>query len=86
MRTDEEFLAQFGDVIDDRVAETLDDLLRERAATRRRPRAWPRVLGSAAVVLATAASAFVRHSAIAAWAIWPAVAVICLAAGWTSRA
>ncbi len=36
--SDEDFLLRFGDLIDDRIAETLDELLEERAAAR--PRWW----------------------------------------------
>jgi len=34
--SDEEFLLRFGDLIDDRIAETLDELLEERAVRPRR--------------------------------------------------
>jgi len=57
-RSGQEFLARFGDAIDDRVAEILDEsldqLLRERNVMRR-PRWVPPVLRWTAVVLALAA-------------------------------
>lgn len=50
MRSDEEFLFRFGDVIDDRIAETLDELLEQRHTT---PRwRWPRLAGLIALVAA----------------------------------
>jgi hypothetical protein len=35
VRSEEEFLSRFGDAIDDRIAEILDELLEERNATAR---------------------------------------------------
>jgi hypothetical protein len=83
LRSDEEFLSRFGDAIDDRIAEILDELLEERNATRQHRR-LPRVLGTVSLILALAASALLQHSAIAAWTIWPATAVICLVAAWAT--
>ncbi len=81
--SDEEFLSRYGDTIDDRVAEILAELLEERNAARQRRR-LPRVLGAVAFLLALAATIPLRHTAIA-WTIWPATAVICLAAAWSTR-
>ena len=83
LRSDEEFLSRFGDAIDDRIAEILDELLEERNATRQHRR-LPQVLSTVSVILALAASVLLQHSAIAAWTIWPATAVVCLAAAWTT--
>jgi len=83
LRTDEEFLSRFGDTIDDRIAEILDELLEERDAARQHRR-LPQVLNTVGLILVLAASALLRHSAIAAWTIWPATAVVCLAASRTS--
>jgi hypothetical protein len=78
---DEEFLAGFGDAIDDRIAEVVDEMLEERNAARRhRP---GRYISAVSLILAAlAASALLRHSPIA-WTIWPSAAVISLA---TARA
>ncbi len=84
MRSDDEFLSRFGDTIDDRIAETLDELLEERNATRPDSR-LPQVLGTVSLILALAASVLLRHSALAAWTIWPSTAAVCLAIAWTAR-
>jgi hypothetical protein len=76
----EEFLSRFGDVIDDRIAEILDELLDERNATQAHRR-LPQVLGTVTLILALTASVVLRHSALAAWTIWPATAAI----AWTVR-
>jgi hypothetical protein len=78
-----EFLSRFGDAIDDRIADILDELLEERNATRQHRR-LPQVLGTVSLVLALAATVLLQHSAIAVWTIWSATAVICLAAAWTT--
>lgn len=83
-RSDDEFLSRFGDTIDDRVAEILDELLEEQNATRRHRR-LSQVLTIVTLLPALAASILLRHSTVA-WAIWPAAAVICLATAWTTRA
>lgn len=82
MRAEEEFLSHFGDAIDDRIAEILEELLEQRNADRPHRR-LPRVLGTASLILALITSALLRHSATVAWTIWPATATICLIA-WTS--
>jgi hypothetical protein len=81
---DEELLARFGDSIDDRIAEIVDELLEERNSARRhRP---GRYISAVSLILAAlAASALLRHSPIA-WTIWPSAAVISLATAWTARA
>jgi hypothetical protein len=79
---DEEILAGFGDAIDDRIAEIVDELLEERnSARQRRP---GRYISAVSLILAAlAASALLRHSPIA-WTIWPSAAVISLATAWTA--
>jgi hypothetical protein len=81
--SDEEFLVRFGDAIDDRIAEIVDELLDERDARREyRP---ARYISAASVVLAAlVASVLLQHSPIV-WAIWPSAAAVSLAAAWTAR-
>jgi hypothetical protein len=58
---DEELLARFGDAIDDRIAETVDELLEERNSARRhRPGRYISVVSL--ILAAVAASALLRHS------------------------
>jgi len=83
VRSEEEFLSHFGDAIDDRIAEILDELLEERNATRPHRRR-PQVLSAAVVILASIMSILLRHNAHTAWTIWPATAAICLVIAWTS--
>jgi hypothetical protein len=68
----EEFLCRFGDAIDDRVAEVLD----ERDALRPRPRASFAVV---ALLPAVTATILLRHEAAAVCAVWLSAAVACLA-------
>src|ERR1700722_18032354 len=82
VRSEEEFLCRFGDAIDDRVAETPDEPLQERNATRPRRR-LPQVLGTVGLILlALITSVLLRHNALAAWTIWPATVTICLVMAW----
>jgi uncharacterized membrane protein len=83
MRSEEEFLSRFGDTIDDRIAEILDELLETRAATRPRRRLTP-VLGTAGLILTLLTSVLLRHNAAAVWAIWPGTVTICLVIAWIS--
>jgi hypothetical protein len=76
-------LSQFGDAIDDRIAEILDELLQERNADRPHQR-LPKALGAAGLILALITSVHLRHNASAAWTTWPATATICLVIAWTS--
>jgi hypothetical protein len=79
---DEELLARFGDAIDDRIAEIVDELLEERNSARQHPSG--RYISAVSLILAAlAASALLRHSPIA-WTIWPSAAVISLATAWTA--
>ena len=77
--SDGEFLARFGDMIDDRVAEVIDEMLAERAGPRRRTRLRP-ALAAAALSLGALASVMLRHDMAAACTVWPSAAVIYLAA------
>jgi hypothetical protein len=83
--SDEEFLSRFGDTIDDRIAEILDELLTERSSASRHRR-LPYLLCAVSLILAAlAVSILLRHTPIA-WLIWPATAVISIAMAWTSSA
>jgi hypothetical protein len=83
LSSDQEFLTRFGDAIDDRIAEIVDELLDERDARRQRRPA--RYIGTASVVLAAlVASVLIQHSPIV-WTIWPSAAAASLAAAWTAR-
>jgi hypothetical protein len=79
----EEFLGRYGDLIDDRVAEVVEEILAERDAAR--PRVRPRPgLTALALLLATGATVLLRHDTLAAAAVWLSVAVIYLVVGWTT--
>jgi len=82
VRSEEELLSRFGDAIDDRIAEILDELLEERNATCPHRR-LPQVLGTVGLILALITSVLLRHNALAAWTIWPATVTICLVIAWT---
>jgi hypothetical protein len=58
--SEQEFLDRYGDAIDDRVAEILDDLLTERRLARA-PRRLIAVLGVVSVLLAAVAAAMLLH-------------------------
>jgi hypothetical protein len=74
-------LDRFGDLIDDRIAELLDELLEEREAEAPRPR--PRLRSALVMLLvALAASVVFRESVLAVCAIWLSTAVVYLAATW----
>ena len=70
----EEFLCRFGDAIDDRVAEILDE--RDALCPRPRPRASFAVV---ALLPAMTATILLRHEAAAVCAVWLSAAVACLA-------
>ena len=71
----EEFLWRFGDAIDDRVAEILD----ERDALRQRSRLSPG-FAAIALLLAVAATLVLRRDTAAVCAVWLSTAAVCLAA------
>jgi hypothetical protein len=71
----DEFLWRFGDAIDDRVAEILD----ERDTLRPRSRPSPG-LAAIALLLAVAATLVLRHDVVAVCAVWLSTAAVCLAA------
>jgi len=81
---DGELLACLGDAIDDRIAEIVDEMLKERNS-RRRHRPGRYTSAVSLILAALAASALLRHNPIA-WTIWPSAAVISLATAWTARA
>jgi hypothetical protein len=83
MQSTEEFVSRFGDVIDDRVAEVLDEILAERDALRPRWRLRPG-MGALALLLAAAESVVLRHIVLAVCVIWLGAAVVCLAAARTT--
>jgi hypothetical protein len=83
--SDEEFLSRFGDTIDDRVAEILDELLTERSSARPHWRLHY-LLGGISLILAAVAVSILAWLSAAAWMIWPATAVVCLATAWISSA
>jgi hypothetical protein len=74
-----EFLCRFGDAIDDRVADILD----EREALRPRSRPSPG-FAAFALLLAVIATILMRHAAVAVCTVWLSTAAVCLAA-WTTR-
>jgi hypothetical protein len=76
----EEFVRVFGDAIDDRIAEILD----ERDTLRLRSRLSPG-LAAIALLLAVAATIVLRHEEVAVSAVWLSTAAVCLAAR-TTRA
>lgn len=80
----DELLSRFGDAIDDRIAEILDDVLAERDAGRPHRR-LPRALGIFSLLLALGVSILLRHNTLAVGTIWPATATVCLAVAWAAR-
>jgi hypothetical protein len=80
----EQFLCDFGDVIDDRVAEVLGEILDEREASRPRWLLRPG-LAALALLLAVTASVVLRHSDLAVCTVWLCTALVCLAATSTTR-
>jgi hypothetical protein len=74
-----EFLDQFGDEIDDRIAEVVDEVLGQRCVPR--PGLAVRLaLAGAVLLLAGLASLLLRQDVVAAATIWPSAAAIYLAA------
>jgi hypothetical protein len=70
----EEFLCRFGDAIDDRVAEILDE--RDALRPHQRPRAS---FALVALLPAVTATILLRHATAAVCAAWLSTAVVCLA-------
>jgi hypothetical protein len=68
------FPDRLGDLIDDRIAELLDE---REAETGPRPRPGPAV---AVLLIALTASVVLRHSVLAGCLIWPSTAVVYLTA------
>ena len=77
----DEFWARFGDVIDDRVAELLDDLLDEREAARppRPGRRGVALFGGLLLAAAVLASFALRHNETAVCVVWALTGITCLA-------
>jgi hypothetical protein len=75
------FPARVGDLIDDRIAEMLDE---RDARTRTRTRRLSPVLAVLGFLFALLASLLLRHSALAVCTIWPSTAAVCLAARTTT--
>jgi hypothetical protein len=71
----EEFVRRFGDAIDDRVAEILDE--RDTLRPRSRP---SRGFATIALLLAVAMTLVLRNDAAAVCAVWLSTAAVCLAA------
>jgi hypothetical protein len=84
LSTEEELLSRFGDAIDDRIADVLEEMLAERDTERPRRR-LPRVLGIFSLLLALGVSILLRHSTLAVGTIWPSTATVCLAVAWANR-
>jgi hypothetical protein len=77
----DEFLDRFGDVLDDRVAEVIDEVLEDRVAQLRRPRFRP-ALAAATMLFAVLATIVLRHNPVAVCTVWPSAAAIYIAASW----
>lgn len=79
IRPADEFPVGLDDMIDDRVAEVLDEMLGQRDAPW--PGSWLRLaLAGLALFLAAGTTVMLRHNVIAVCAIWPCTAAIYLAA------
>jgi hypothetical protein len=83
--SDEEFLSRFGDTIDDRIAEILDELLTEQSSARRHWRLAYLLCAVSLILAAVAVSVLAWHTPIG-WLIWPATAIVCVATAWASSA
>jgi hypothetical protein len=81
VQSTEEFLRRFGDAIDDRITDVLDE--REALRPRSRLRSG---FGALALLAAVTATILLRHAAVAVAAVWVSTAAVCLAAAWTTRA
>jgi hypothetical protein len=84
MQSADEFLSCFGDVVDDRVAGVLDEMLDDRDVRLPRRRLRP-VLAALGLVLPLAACVVLRHSVLGVRTVWPSTAAIHLAAIRTTR-
>ena len=80
----DEFLCRYGDLIDDRVADVLDEMLTERDELRPRWQLHPG-LAALSLLLTAATSVLLRHSVLAVCTVWLSVAAVCLIAAWTTR-
>lgn len=80
----DEFLCSYGDMIDDRVADVLDEMLTEREELRPKWRLRPGV-AALSLLVAAATSVVLRHSVLGVCTVWVSAAAICLIAAWTTR-
>ena len=81
VQDNDELPSRLADVIDDRIAEILNELLDERAAMQPQRRLL-RALGVLILVLALGASTLLGSSTPAAWMIWASAATVCIAVAW----
>jgi hypothetical protein len=73
----EPFFDRYGDAVDDRIAEVVEELLANRAA-RTRPRLHPLLPPIALLVVAVAGiSLLLRQNPVAVAVVWASAAVIC---------
>ena len=80
----DEFMCRYGDLIDDRVADVLDEMITERDELRPRWRLRPG-LAALSLLLAAATSVVLSHSVLAVCTVWLSAAAVCLVAAWTTR-
>jgi hypothetical protein len=80
----DEFLCRYGDLIDDRVADVLDEMFTERDELSPGWRLRPG-LAALSLLLATATSVVLRHSVLAVCTVWLSVAAVCVITAWTTR-
>ena len=80
----DEFLCRYGDLIDDRVADVLEEMITERDELRPRWRLHPG-LAVLSLLLAAATSVVLRHSVLAVCTVWLSAAAVCLIAALTTR-
>lgn len=80
----DEYLYRLGDLIDDRVADVLDEIITERDELCPRWRLRPG-LAALALLLAATTSVVLRHSVLAVCTVWLSAAAVCLIAAWTTR-
>lgn len=80
----DQFLARYGDTIDDRVAEIVDDVFEERLGRHHRLPVLPLII---TVVAATVVSLLLMwYSPLTAAVVWAAAAVICVSLTHAARA
>lgn len=80
----DEFLCRYGDLIDDRVADVLEEMLTKRDELCPRWRLRPGLAGLS-LLLAAATSLVLQHSVLAVCTVWLSAAAVCLIAARTTR-